>query len=105
MIRARLPHPVDEAAFTAWLQRAEAGERLTYWRGHLAIDASPLASQLLSEDCIRLQGVSDLAWRMAQKGWLHLLQHRHGAHDFSYVAVRRPCRRGWPRNACAASHA
>lgn len=91
MIRTRLPRPIDEAAFTEWLLRAEAGDRLTYWRGHLAIDASPLASRLCCEDRLRLDGVSRLAWNMAQKGWLHLLQRRHGLHDFSYVAVlRRP---------------
>lgn len=90
MIRAPHPLSVDKAAFTAWLLRAEAGERLTYWRGHLAIDASPLTSQLRGEDRLRLGDLSDLAWRMAQKGWVHLLQRRHGAHDFSYVAVARP---------------
>jgi hypothetical protein len=89
MIRAAFPRPIDEAAFTAWLQRAGAGDRLTYWRGHLAIDASPLASRLRGEDRLRLDRVSRLAWNMAQKGWLDLLQQRHGASDFSYVAVRR----------------
>jgi hypothetical protein len=89
MIRAVLPRPIDEAAFTAWLQRAEAGERLTYWRGHLAIDASPLASRLRGDDRERLGRIGRLAWNMAQKGWLDLLQQRHGAGDFSYVAVRR----------------
>lgn len=83
-------HPTDSAAFTAWLLRAQPGERLTYWRGHLAIDASALASHLPIEERVRLQDVSDLAWRMAQKGWIHLLQQRHGASDFSYVAVLRP---------------
>jgi hypothetical protein len=83
-------YSIDSAAFTAWLLRAEPGERLTYWRGYLAIDASPLASQLSGEERLRLQEVSDLAWRMAQKGWIHLVQQRHGASDFSYVAVARP---------------
>ncbi|WP_137179182.1 hypothetical protein [Roseomonas sp. AR75] len=89
MTRAARLRPLDEARFTAWLQRAEAGERLTYWRGHLAIDASPLASRLGGEDRLELDRVSRLAWNMAQQGWLDLLQQRHGAHDFSYVAVRR----------------
>jgi hypothetical protein len=82
-------YSIDSAAFTAWLLRAEPGERLTYWRGYLAVDASPLASQLSGEERLRLQEVSDLAWRMAQKGWIHLVQQRHGASDFSYVAVAR----------------
>lgn len=83
-------YSIDSAAFTAWLLRAGPGERLTYWRGYLAIDASPLASHLPGEERLRLQEVSDLAWRMAQKGWIHLLQQRHGAGDFTYVAVLRP---------------
>jgi hypothetical protein len=90
MMRRVALYSIDSAAFTAWLLRAEPGERLTYWRGYLAVDASPLASQLSGEERLRLEGVSDLAWRMAQKGWVHLLQQRHGAGDFSYVAVLRP---------------
>jgi len=84
------PRLISDNEFTAWLLRADAGERLTYWRGHLAIDASPLASQLRGEDRIHLGRLSGLAWEMAAKGWIHLLQQRHGPSDFSYVAIVRP---------------
>lgn len=84
------PPRLSEAAFTSWLLRARAGERLTYWRGQLAIDASPLASQLTGDDRAELAGVSQLAWNMAQKGWVHLVQQRHGLNDFSYLAIARP---------------
>ena len=82
--------PVGEAELMAWLVRAAPGDRIAYWRGHLAIDASPLASPLCSEHRIRLAGIGDLAWRMARAGWIHLLQLRHGPNDFSYLAVARP---------------
>ena len=81
---------ISEAIFTAWLLRAHAGERLIYWRGQLAIDASPLASQLGGNDRAELSRVSQLAWNMAQKGWVHLVQQRHGVNDFSYLAIARP---------------
>jgi len=87
------PRTLSAAEFADWLQSADAGERLTYWRGHLALDASALVSQLRGDDRIRLCSVSRLAWDMAQKGWIHLLQQRHGANDFSYVAVMRPRQR------------
>jgi hypothetical protein len=80
---------ISEAAFTAWLLHAHAGERLIYWRGLLATDASPLASQLPGHDRAELSHVSQLAWNMAQKGWVHLVQQRHGVNDFSYLAIAR----------------
>jgi len=81
---------ISQATFTTWLLRAYAGERLIYWRGQLAIDASPLASQLDGDDRAELSRVSQLAWNMAQKGWIHLVQQRHGVNDFSYLAIARP---------------
>jgi len=62
---------ISQATFTTWLLRAHAGERLIYWRGQLAIDASPLAPQLDGDDRAELSRVSQLAWNMAQKGWIH----------------------------------
>lgn len=89
MLRCPTP-PISGAAFTAWLLRARSGERLTYWRGQLAIDTSPLTSQLPDDDRAELSSVSQLAWNMAQKGWVHLVQQRHGVNDFSYLAIARP---------------
>ena len=90
MTHRRSTRLISQAAFTSWLLRAHSGERLLYWRGQLAIDASPLASQLDGDDRAELSSVSQLAWNMAQKGWVHLVQQRHGVNDFSYLAIARP---------------
>ena len=86
---AALP-AVGEAELTAWLVQAAPGDRFAYWRGHLAIDACPVTSGLHGTDRARLSAAASLAWIMQRKGWVHLVQQRHGARDYSYFAVARP---------------
>ncbi|GGC63820.1 hypothetical protein GCM10011504_47530 [Siccirubricoccus deserti] len=70
--------------------RAAPGDRFTYWRGHLARDVWHLAQRLSEPDRRRLASVGRLAWTMAERGLVHLVQQRHGEGDFSYLAVARP---------------
>jgi len=81
---------LDEAALVAWFGAAAAGDRIEYWRGFLAIDASATESSLLSDDCRQLGRVATRAFRLAEQGKAHLVQRRHGEADYSYLLVVRP---------------
>ena len=88
--------PITEAALVAWLVRAAPGERIVYWRGFLAVDRwSP------RRDRHRLCSVARLAWGMAEKGWVHLVQQRVAPGVFDYIAIARPRKLPRPRFAPA----
>ena len=81
---------LDEAALMAWLGAAAVGDRIEYWRGYLAIDASSTGSNLEPDDRRQLSRVAARAFRLAEQGKAHLIQRRHGAGDYSYLLVVRP---------------
>lgn len=81
---------LDEAALMAWLGAATSGDRIEYWRGFLAVDASATASKLEPDDRRQLGRVAARAFRLAQQGKAHLVQRRHGEADYSYLLVVRP---------------
>ena len=83
-------HPLTESALTAWLGAAASGDRIEYWRGFLAVDASATASKLEPDDRRQLGRVAARAFRLAQQGKAHLVQRRHGEADYSYLLVVRP---------------
>jgi len=83
-------HPLTESALTAWLGAAASGDRIEYWRGFLAVDASATASKLEPDDRRQLGRVAARAFRLAQRGKAHLVQRRHGEADYSYLLVVRP---------------
>ena len=82
--------PLKEEALCAWFGAATAGDRIEYWRGYLAIDASAVASKLELDDRRQLWRVAARAFRLAEQGKAHLVQRRHGAGDYSYLLVVRP---------------
>lgn len=53
------------------------GERVPYYRGHLALDRRET----------RYRDVGDVAWGLWLKGKVALCQRRHGPHDYEYIAV------------------
>lgn len=81
---------LDEAALMAWLGAAAVGDRIEYWRGFLAVDASATASKLEPDDRRLLGRVAARAFRLAEQGKAHLVQRRHGEADYSYLLVVRP---------------
>lgn len=81
---------LDEAALMAWLGAAASGDRIEYWRGFLAVDASATASKLEADDRRLLGRVAARAFRLAEQGKAHLVQRRHGEADYSYLLVVRP---------------
>lgn len=86
--------PISEAEVLTWLLKAAAGDRLTYWQGHLARDACALAQRLPEDARRRLAGTARLAWKLAADERVHLVQQRIGPEACAYlmVARRRPRR-------------
>jgi hypothetical protein len=90
----RAPSPlrpqIGEAEMLAWFLAASPGDRIAYWRGHLAIDLAVTASPLGQSERRRLCGLKVLALSMAETGLVHLVQQRLGPDDYLYLAIARP---------------
>jgi hypothetical protein len=84
---------LDDAALCAWFGTAAAGDRIEYWRGYLAIDASASESSLPPDDRRQLGRVAARAFRFAEQGKAHLVQRRHGPGDYAYLLIVRPRQR------------
>ncbi len=81
----------DEAMLCTWMRDADVGERLEYHRGFLARDVDTAKPQRLPEPMrLSLMRLAARARWGAENGVLHLVQHRHAANDYSYVAIARP---------------
>lgn len=89
--RARSPKVrFNEIEFCAWVAQADAGDRLEYYRGFLVADTLSPLSPLTEPERAALRALADGAYRAAEKGLVHLVQHRHGTDDYSYLAIARP---------------
>jgi hypothetical protein len=82
-----------------WFSTAEPGSDIAYHRGFLALDRG--AGSRLGEDAgEELDRVASALMATAEAGHVHLIQTRHGAYDYTYLAVmgragrrREPVRR------------
>ncbi len=86
----RQPDPISEIQFCAWLAQAEAGDRLEYHRGYLAVDTDKLMSKLELNARAELVLLRDRAFGCEAQGLVHLVQERIGPDQFAYVAIVRP---------------
>jgi hypothetical protein len=80
---------LTEAEVLGWIGQALSGERLTYYRGFLALDRTHFTGRLSERDASELSRVADIAWLAAQHGLGHLVQKRNSAGNFDYVIVAR----------------
>jgi hypothetical protein len=81
---------VDANALCDRVTAATPGEAITYFVGMLARDRDRLASRLSPDERIELEAIADCAWRLADAGWVHLVQHRVGPECFAYLVIVRP---------------
>lgn len=81
---------ITEINLCGWIGQASPGAVLEYHRGFLTLDASPQGKRLSEEDRAELLRVARRAWWASEKGLVHLVQRRHGADDYSYLAIARP---------------
>ena len=82
----------DERAFCDLVNGAASGTVITYHIGHLAYDRT-LSSRVLDEPRRRaLNSVANRALRLAQAGWVDLVQRRIDSDRVAYLAIvrRRP---------------
>ncbi len=89
---------LDERGFLAWIDRAAAGERITYHEGHLAFDRAPRISSFPEPVRCELDRVAGLAMTLADAGHLLLAQTRVAEDRVAYLAImvaRKAAKGGW----------
>ncbi len=69
---------------------AMPGDIMTYHVGMLARDRWPSSFVLTEERRITLNAVANRVRKLADAGWVHLLQRRVGDECFAYLLVVRP---------------
>ncbi len=79
---------IRKREFAAWVERAPAGARIEYHRGHLAVDRIRGFSPYGERERRELDAIAKRALALAEEGRLLLVQQRHGAGDYSYLAVK-----------------
>ena len=87
---ATLRRLADANALTDWLVDAAPGERAIYHEGHLAADLSPFSRTLSAEQRSELAMLASAAWRLCERGLVHLVQQRIAAGTCAYLVVARP---------------
>lgn len=91
----RIPRPrVSEIELCAWVAQAEPGAGLEYHRGYLALDRTGFGPLGDTPERAALGLLGSRAHDLAERGLVHLVQHRHGTGDYSYIAVARPRSKG-----------
>jgi hypothetical protein len=89
----RIPRPrprLSELELCAWVAQAKPGEFLEYHRGYLALDRTAFGRFADSPARAAVGLLGARAHDLAERGLVHLVQHRHGPEDYSYFAVARP---------------
>lgn len=79
---------VDENGFVDWLIDAKPGERVVYYRGHLAHDRAPSAQAMDSRSRTVVHTVASRVMASTAKGLVLPVQKRIGPGDFLYIAVK-----------------
>lgn len=78
-------HKRKRDIFDDWLASARPGADIEYYRGDLAYDRGGWGTRKPAVPW--LSALADRAWTLAQDGHVHLVQHRRGQSDYSYLAV------------------
>jgi hypothetical protein len=78
---------ISVAEFRGWLARAASCSWFEYHRGLLLWDRSP-ASALPDDHRRALANIANAIFQAAARGEVHLVQHRNGPFDFSYLAIK-----------------
>jgi uncharacterized membrane protein len=89
MTPATLPGLTDANALTDWLVDAVPGERAVYHLGHLAADIAPTSRTLSPEQRRERAVLADAAWRLCERGVVHLVQQRVADGACAYLVVAR----------------
>lgn len=81
---------IKEIEIIGWIGQATPSDVLEYHRGALALDINVHGTRLADRDRAELARVASRAWWASEQRLIHLVQRRHGADDYSYLAIARP---------------
>lgn len=81
---------ISETSVCGWLGQASPGDNLEYHRGLLVRDGTRHASRISEAERIELGRITNRALWAFERGFVHLVQRRHGEDDYSYVMIARP---------------
>lgn len=84
-----LRHVADANALTDWLIDARPGAHAVYHCGHLASDLAPGSSTLTQQRRRELAVLAQAAWRLGERGLVHLVQRRIDETACAYLVVAR----------------
>ena len=79
---------VDENMLVDWLVDAKPGDRIIYYRGHLAFDRTPSAHVLDGPSRAIVPVVANRVMALAEKGLALPVQKRIASNDCLYIAVK-----------------
>ena len=82
------PLALRRVEFGTWLKTARPGSRIEYHRGHLCVDRQQRPDASDNDAHAELHRLAARALRASEQGLVHLVQHRHGPEDFSYLAIK-----------------
>ena len=80
---------IDATSFASWVGQAAPRETLEYHRGFLVIDIESKYARLPSHERAQLEQLARQARRLAEGGFVHLVQSRRADGEYSYFAVVR----------------
>jgi hypothetical protein len=81
---------LTETDLCGWIGQAAPGDALEYYRGFLAMDTFSQAKRMAERERAQLARLARRAWWASEQKLVHLVQRRHGADDYSYLAIARP---------------
>jgi hypothetical protein len=80
---------LTEMDLCGWISQAMPGDVLEYYRGFLAMDTFSHGSRLSARDRVELVRLARRALLASERELIHLVQRRHAADDYSYLAIER----------------
>ena len=74
-------------AFSNWIDKSKKGEQLSYYRGYLV---DPTIQRIApTNDRVRVKKFQEQVMKAYDSNLVTLVQKKHGALDYEYIAVRR----------------
>jgi hypothetical protein len=80
---------LTEMDLCGWISQAMPGDVLEYYRGFLVMDTFSHGSRLSTRDRVELVRLARRALLASERELIHLVQRRHAADDYSYLAIAR----------------
>ena len=74
-------------AFQTWINKSSKGEQLSYYRGYMV---DPTIQRIApTNDRVRVKKFQEQVMKAYDSNLVTLVQKKHGALDYEYIAVRR----------------